>query len=261
MVHNLRFDLQVDNFSRFFSLEVSKMTAEQKGNIPPEILSKLFKTDGTVTEKPMSFLHQLYVLYQGIGKEIFIVVKDEDKGLGIDDFNKFQKEQKKRKRTQDAAEYFLSKGVMVLGNTELLDWLSYLNSVTLSPAYKFALSIKNKKSAKIKEVNKEFSFFCNLLMTYEGNKKRIIRQENLTMPELYVLYYLADGKEKRSTPSYVEVYRNAINASRKQILNAFKSLTVKKYIDSWGNARATSYKITSLGKEFLYKIIHKYMMS
>jgi len=250
MKHNLKFDLQVDGFNKLFYLELAKMTATQKQNLLPEVLSKLFKIDGKPTEKKLSFLQQLYVLYQGIGKEIFIVIKDEESGIGIEDFSKFQKQQKKRSRTTDAAEYYLSKGLMVLGGAELMDWLSYLNSVSLSPAYKYALALKNAKGAKIKEANKEFSFFCNLLMTYEGNKKRITRQDNISIPELYVLLYMADGREKRSTPAYIEVYRNSINASRKQLLDAFKKLVTIKYLESFGKAR-----------EALYRIINKYVIS
>lgn len=261
MKHSLKFDIQVDNFNGLFTLAVSQMTTEQKRNLPPEILAKLFKISGQPSQKKLNFLQQLYVLCQGGGKEVYVVVGDEEKGIGIADFEKFKREQKRHKISQEAADYYLSKGVMVLGNRELMDWLSYLNSVSISPAYKYALSLKNVKAPKIKEVNKEFSYFCNLIMTYEGNKKRIVRQEGITIPELYILLYLSDGKEKRATASYVEVYRNSVNASRKQLLEAFKKLVMLGYAESFGKARATNYRISAKGKEKLYGIIHKHMIA
>lgn len=261
MTHNFKFDIQIDNFSSYFVDAIENMTEEQRNNLPPELLTKLFKINGEPTQRKLHFLQELYILSQGLEKKIFVVVQDGENGLGISDYEKFAKEQKRRKYSVDAAEHLMARGAMVLGNKELIDWISYLNLVSISPAYKYAVSLKNIKSPQVREINREFSYFCNLLLNYEGNKKRIIRHDGITIPELYVLYYLADSREKRSTPAYIDVYRNSVNASRKQILHAFKTLTTKGLVESYGKARATTYKITMKGKERLYRIIHKYMIA
>lgn len=261
MLYDLKFDLEVDNFSRLFSLQVSKMTEEQKKKLPTEILAKLFKIDGLPTERRMNFLLRLFILYQALDKQIYLLLLDDEKGLGIEDFSRFQKEQKRRRYSQEAGEHYLSKGMMVFGKKDLIEYVSYLNYLSTSPIYKYLLSIKKSKSSRSPETSKEFSYVCNFLINYEGSKKKIARQENINVPDLYVLYYLSDGREKTATPAYVEVFRNCANASRKQILNAFKKLTSIGYIEATGKARATTYRISPSGKELLYRIIYKYMIA
>lgn len=261
MLYDLRFDLQVDNFNRLFSLEISKMTDDQKKKLPAEILAKIFKIGGSPTERNMNFMLRLFILYQALGKQIYLVLLDENATLGISDFEKFQKEQKRRKYSEGAAEHYLSKGIMVVGNKDLIEYISYLNYLSTSPVYKYLISMKNHKSARMPDTSKEFSYICNFLINYEGNKKKIARHENINVPDLYVLYYLADGREKTATPAYIEVFRYCANASRKQILDAFKKLNTMGYIQSVGKARATTYRISPSGKELLYRIIYKYMIA
>lgn len=237
------------------------MRPDQKANIPPEVLAKVFLKDGKISTKQFNFLMMLYMLNQGNGKKVVVAVLDDEHGMGVEQFYKFKKGIKKNKIPDGMVDACIASGDMVFSDSELMGWLSLINGACMSPAYKYALSIKNTSAPKVTNKAKEFSYICGMLMNYEGNKKRITRQENISIPELYILYYLSDGNEKRGVPLFTEVYKNAVNASRKQIFEGLKRLRETGLITMSGGKKNALYKITATGKERIYKMVSKYVIA
>lgn len=254
-------DLQVDNFVRFFENELSGMTANQREKIPFELMDKLFRRNGELTTHRLTFLQQLYVLTKALDEEVYILIKRNDNDLSFEDFEKYQKNKKKKEITIDEANYYLGKGVFVLSGRELMDWMSHLNNLSLSSAYNYGLRLKKTREPNLPIHEKEFRYFANLLSYYEGNKRKIIKYRQLQMPEWYILLYLCDGKSKGATAVYDEIYKDAINSSRKTILDAFKKLISRKYIQKFNKGKNTVYEITMAGKEEVKQIIRKYILT
>ncbi len=253
-------DFRVENFDRFFEYKVKNSTTEQRERLPFSIGQRLFRKDGTLTTSRLNFLQQLYILSQGIDSEIFLLVKNKDTGLGVVEFEKFQKNIKQRKYTQDESDDYFGKGIMVLAGKDVIDWMSHINGVSLSAPYNFALRMANTRDQKMPAHEKELVYFAKMISTYEGNKKRIIKDRQLSMPEWYILLYLCDGKERSATNVYEEVYAGALNASRAPILASFKKLVMRGYIQIFGKGKATTYSITPIGKAEIKTVIKKYII-
>lgn len=258
----MRFELQVDNFRRFFDSKVSGMTEANKEKLPAEILSSLFKHDGTITTRMFSFIQQVYILSKSGLSKIFILIEDTENGIGITDFEKFKKQQKSRQIDSKQADHYLAKGVMVISGEDVVDYTTQINRISLSAPMNYALKLKEtNKPHRINDSDQAFCYLTEMLSNYEGNKKKLVRRHLLNIPDWYVLLYLADGKEKGATPMYKHVFVNAINSSRKQILTSFRKLLNLSYIKSFGKGRNTVYKITYLGKSILSELLIKYVIT
>ncbi|GAC1491043.1 MAG: hypothetical protein NVS1B13_20970 [Flavisolibacter sp.] len=150
---------------------------------------------------------------------------------------------------------------MVLANQELTTWMGHINRVSVSPAYNYALKLRNTKSVtRVASYKKELNFFADLIMQYDGNKKKMLMQTGITVPDLYVLAYMHDEREKSSSPCYKEVFREGYFASRKPILESFNKLTSMGYLQTFNKNRYQTYKITALGKNTFNECVIKYML-
>lgn len=236
------------------------MTPGQRENLPPELVSKIFRRDGKVTTQKLNFLQKMFILSKGMGKDIFILMKDPEKGLGVYDFDKFSKHRQDRNFDMEQADYYLSKGTVVMSNKELMEYVAHVNGVSTSPAYNYALKLKNPKAEKSTDYGKELGYLIKLIKNYEGNKRKIVTQKSLTVPDLYVLYYLQDGKERGATKAYTEDFKDSYNSSRQQILNAFKKLVSLEYIQKFGQGKIVTYKITTAGRVKLAEVFKKYVL-
>lgn len=243
-----------------FLEEMGRATPSQRERMPAGMAVKVFKKSGLVTTKRLHFLQQLYILQLCLNKKIFIVVEGEGDGMGVEDFERHKKDMKKSQYPSAEAGVFLSTGTMVVGNKELIEWMGYLNNYFVGPAMNYALKLKNSQPVKFGSYLKEMVYFMSVLANYEGNKKKIIRHAGVTIPDWYVLMYLYDGKEKRAPDVYDRFYKDAINASRKQIMDSFKKNVHNGNVQAIGKAKATVYKITALGKSVVNDIVHKYII-
>lgn len=260
MPRPFKIDLHVDNFEKYFALKAQGMSESQKERLPVEISARVFKKGGRVSEALMPFLQQLYVLQKGLGSEIFIVIKDPDIGIGFSDFEKFQKQQNGSRTDITEAQHYLAAGVMVLGNKELMDWIAHLNFVSMSPYYNYIIKLKNSPYVKLPNHNEEVVRLCEMLSKYDGSKRKLLKDKNISVPEWYILMYLADGKQKGAVGAYRDTFSSAYNATRPQLHNAFKRLVSSGYIQSEGSAKKKSYKITAFGRTLIREIFHKYII-
>lgn len=257
---DFKFDFQADNFRRFFDFKVAQMTNAQKENIPAELLAKIFRRDGKITTKYISFVQQLYILAQSQLSNVFVCIEDRDSGIGMEEYTKFKRKQNGRKSDAEQAEQYLAHGSMTLVNKDVAAYLTHLNAVSFSRAMNYILKLKNTKQPLLPDLETEFIFITNVLANYEGSKKKMIRRDQLSMPEWYVLLYLCDGEEKGGAAIYRYKYLDAINASRLQILKAFKKLIAMNYIQGFGKTKKATYKITYLGKSKVTEMFRKYIL-
>lgn len=253
-------DLNADNFNLFFAEQASSMTPGQRENLPPELLSKIFRRDGKVSTQKLNFLQKMYILSKGMGKDIFILMKDPDKGMGVYDFDRFSKHRQEREFDMEQADYYVSKGAIVMSGNELIEYVAHVNGVSVSPAYNYAVKLKNSKAEKMPDYEKELGYIVKILKNYEGNKRKIVTQKLLTVPDLYVLYYLNDGTERGATKAYTDDFKYSFNSSRQQILNAFRKLCGLGYIQKYGEGKFVTYKITAIGKVKLAEVLKKYVL-
>ena len=135
-----------------------------------------------------------------------------------------------------------------------------MNNVTASASYQYALKIKNAVPTTFPKFQKEFLYFIEIFVKYEGSKKKIISETGISMSELFVLFYLYNGKDRSATPTYDYIYKGSFQSSRATILRAFKSLKEKTLLQQTGKTNMAVYKITPLGKVKVNEIIHKYII-
>ena len=256
----LKFDIQIENLRRFFDYKVAQMTPAQREKLPSEILFRLFNKEGKLTKKPISFLEQIYVLTQSGMSNFFLQVEDVDNGVGVAELEKFKRKQNARRYDLAQAEKYLSHGNLILIGKDVADWYNQMNGVSLSGAMNYALKLKGTSAPKMSEKEVEFAYVCSMFAKYESNKKKIIHREQMTMPDLYVLLYLADDKEKNGSYIYKQAFIDATNSSKILILRAFRKLVMLGYINRFGAAKKTTYKITYLGKSAVSELFRKYIL-
>lgn len=261
-MQKLRFDILNENLDLYFADNAAKLNEEQIGGLPELIKFKLFRSRNSFNEKntsKLTLLQKLYVLIKSCKKKWYIVVEDEENGLSIEDFNVFKKSIKKRELTITNSERLQLSGDFILGSKELMESLAFLNYLSVSNAYKFAIKGKNLKSDFV-EFKKTASYFTKLLIFYESNKKKMVMQKGFKMPEFYTLLYFYDGVKKKGADVYNIVFKHAYNSSKSQINTGLTRLHHKGYLTKFGSVRHTEYSITPLGIEAVNEILSKYVL-
>lgn len=253
-----------ENFSLFFSEEVKNMHEYQKERLPKSLLFKVFKRGSTINPKNTSklrFVEKIYILWKALMGEFFIVIRRDEGGISTDDFTKIiQLKTDKDLGIESAQSLLISNGIFVTGGKELCEALGYLNQLSASPAYNYLLRAKNSQRSKISEWRQSSVYISRFLANYEATKKKLVMNTGISMPEFYVLLYLYDGTERKSSEIYLVKFKYSYNSSRSQIQRAFVTLQNKGYIIQNGNRKWTKLKITSLGCHFLDEIIEKYLV-
>ena len=238
----------------------AKLTTKQKEELPHILSYRLRKKTGKSAFYKFTFFQKWFVLFKAMNKRVFIVIEDEELGLTTEDYIKWKAQQKKRVFDSEDAKNLVANGICVLGNQQLCDWLGYINNVSVSAAYQYALRISAAKPINFPEYRKEFSFFTEMLVRYEGSKKKMIGENNMTMAEVFVLLYLYDGKERIATPTYEYVFKGSFQSSRATILRAFKRLKNMDLLQMVGTTKDAKWRITPLGKQRVNEIISRYIL-
>lgn len=259
-----RFDISSENLDLYFADQIPHLTPESKDGLPRDIIFKLFRKGGefnsTSTSK-LGFLAKLYVLWRALNKRWWIVIEDEDRGLTPGQFMDLRKASKKRDYGVEQAQTLVMSGTLVLASKELGDTLTFLNSLSSSPAYNYLVKTKNSTKNEVTESNKNDIYVARFLVNYEGRKKDIVAQTGLSMPELYVLMALYHGGEVSGATLYNQVYKRAYQSSPAKIKLAFGTLQRRKYINKYGITRGAKLQITPTGKSVMRGIMDKYLLN
>lgn len=257
-------DIGGENFDLYFAREIEKITPEAKDKLPADIRFKLFRRGGEWNSKSTSrlrFLERLLVFLLSLKKEFILVVADEEKGIGLDQFIELRKSIKDRDLSVYAGDQVIQKGSFYLGDRELMSAVQYLNQVSTSPAYNFLLRAKNLPENNYDKADKEMLHITRFLMFWEGNKKTAVASTGLAMAEIYVLLYLFDGKEKPGSELYQDKLKRAYQATSSKIRLAFTTLYHKGLITKYGGTKGLKLQITSPGKVVARQIITKYAVN
>ncbi len=264
MAAKTKFDIQSENFDIFFLSTIEKMTEAQRSLLPKDLQYKIFKSSGKLDLKntnTLNFLSKAYVLWKAMGVEFTIVARGKkEEGADPEEFLKFTKLITDRENCQNEIGTLLTNAVFVLGNKDLADTVSFLNSKSTSPAYKVMTKAKNTPSSKVSAYKNQVEYLCRFIVNYEGIKKRIVMEKGLTMPEWYVLMCLYGGGETHSSTLHKEILRYAYNSSNTQIISAFSMLENKGMLVKIGPKSTMKLKITHLGTDLVNQIMEKYII-
>lgn len=254
-----RIDISNDNFDHFFAKESALLTEKQRELLPRDFYFKLFKRGGTfdtTSTSKLSFLSKIFILIKALRKRVIILVEDE-KGMDEEEYFKYKKLIKSRDYSVSRSEDLIEDAIFVLANKEIIDTYSYLNLISVSPAYSYLVKAKNVPKNRVAEYKKQMEYVCKFITNYESNRKRIHMNSGLNISEWMVLIALYHGKEVVSSTLYNEIYKYTFNSSKTKIKVAFGTLQQKNYIQKTGQSKGSKIRITAFGIDKINEELQK----
>ena len=258
------FDIDCEPLDLHFVHEMEKISITAKSELPKDVAFKMFRGGGkfrTQSTSRLGFLAKLYILWKALNKRWWIMIEDEDNGMTTGQFLELRKAYKKKDYSPEQANILKSTGTLVLASKELGDNMTYLNRLSASGAYNYVMKGKNAPKSKTTEDDKERSYIAKFLAGYEGQKKNIVSNTGLLIPEFYVLLLLFDGKDVPTSFIYREKFRRAYQSSPNKIKMAFSTLQARGLVTKNGVIRGATLQITSSGKELLNSVLEKYILN
>lgn len=262
-MEKLRLDIISENFDQYFEKICGTMGVNEKSQIPIPILSRLFYGKGKVNQKTMDrigFLGKVFVLFKAIQKRIFIVVEgnDSEGAISVKDFVNFRSNVKEHEYGEDISRQMLTHAHFVVGGKELMDGIAYMNDVCTGPAYNYLTRLKNTRKESISTWKIQREYVVNFLLTFESNKKKWIKEYDISMHEFLVLMYIYTGKDFTGSEIYNKALVNAHYSGASKIREAISSLKNRRYLTKQGVTSGATFRITALGKHIIDQILDKY---
>lgn len=258
------FDIDCEALDIFFDHEMGKISSTAKAELPRDVAFKLFRGGGKLNTKSTSklgFIAKLYVLWKALNKRWWIVIEDEERGMTPGQFMELRKAYRKRDYGLDQARALMASGSLVLANKELGNACSYLNQLSVSPAYNYLVKAKNTPTNKVDKSEQELAYIAKFITFYEGQKKNLVANMGLVMPEFYVLLCLYDGNEVSGNQIYQSRFKRAYQSSPGKIRLAFSTLQSRGFIIKHGRTRGATLQITASGKETIRQCLIKYAVN
>lgn len=256
------FDLQVENFNGYFEFLVKGMSEEQRNKIPENLKKKLIsQTNGKIRPNKLKYLEQLFIIERALGRHTYTVIESGvgEEAMSVDHYRKYIEQAKTNNTLNSEVTIMMNDGAFVLGGRDLMRWMFHLNDVCVSGAYNYALKLRNIKPENLFKERKSLLYFIKMLLAYEGNKRKIIRDYSISMADFFCLLYFYDADNKKASPLYEEILASAIGINKFTIIKALKSINDKKYIERYGVGQNTNYSITSFGINIVNDILVKYV--
>lgn len=254
-----KLNIQQDNFDIYFANQVMHLTEQQKSKLPKTILMKLYKGGSEFNPRntyQLGTLERLLVLNKALGKRIHFSVED-DAGVSLKEYDEFRDNLRKLpnesfdKETFDAA-FFLS-------NKELTDGFDYLSDLYSTPMYAHHRKLKNMPRSKVKFFKEKMQYISRMFFNYEKQKKIMVMQCGLNMPELLVLLYLYNANGYTPTSQlHKKELKHCFQSSTTRLKEAFSSLQSKGFVHKKGNTKSSELSISQLGIEKVTDIIFTY---
>lgn len=257
-----QFDIRSENWEGYFNYLVKQMSMEQRSKIPDNLKRKLIsQTNGKLRPDKLSFVETLFLMTRAFDKKWYIVVENtgEDDVVSKAHFDEYKRQITYNEMSGSEPDKILRGGAFILGDRDLMRCLFHMNDMCVSGAYNYALKLRNATPKNIYKDKKALFYFVNLLLYFDGNKRRIIREFNISMAEMYCLFYLYDGVQKKISPLYEEILPNALAVNKASLLRALKSVVDKKYVERYGTGQHTNYSITSFGISIVNDILVKHV--
>ncbi len=257
-------DLNSENFDLYFYHQLEKMTTAGKEKLPKDVVSILWRRDGTINKqgfKKFNFIHRMYILFVAGNKHLITVVRDDVGGFSPEQFCEYYNALNKKNWSVDAAGKFTIDPNFVLANKELYECFSYLNYLFNSPAYHYLNKLKRPIPNKMVDATEKMVDAVRLLRTWEGNKKRWVSEMNISVPEVYVLISLYGEREVAGSTIYKNTFQRAFQSSPTKIKMSFGTLQNRGLIERIGVSKYALFRITPLGIETLNRILVKYYLN
>lgn len=259
-----RINIECDNFDFYFLKCFENITLAGREAIPKDIFFKLFDSKGNPRIEVihrLPFLTKLFILWQSFNKKWWVVVQDEADGLGLEEFKEYLKSIKKRDFSLGRSTEFEKDGNFYLANKQLGDVFSYLNSLSVSPAYNYLVKGKNKTSTKSADWSEQVEYIAAFISNYESNRKKMALATNISMPEWFVLTSLFHGKEMVGAILYTQKFKKAFQSSPSRIKTSFGSLQSKGLIEKIGANKGATLKITALGRSKVVQMLERFALN
>lgn len=252
-------DIYVPNFDDMLLEKLERATPDQIEVMPSTLRFKVFKKGKASIDK-MNFFEKLYILSVCFKQNVVIATMDEDAGISGKDFNKALQAQKGKLNNKELLENMQIPALFVQSDKELMrSWL-YMNYVQCSEIYTLIKGAhpreKSKRELKYIAYQRALAGVMKTICTYEGQKKSVIIQFKISVPELYALLYFYDG-EKTGKDFYTVAFRHAYTSNRGDLGGALKKLHTEGYLDRRGTLKQLKYSITSKGIELVTRVMNK----
>lgn len=254
-----KYDFYNENFEQYFRNTIFSMSPEQSNNIPEALRIKMFlnkKSPGS----SLSYNEKIYILSTAFNKSTFIVISDNELGIGQRELTMAVQAQKAEITNTELLKNERIKACFVLSDKNMITPFSYINHVYSTEIYQLINKIisdqVSMKDSFHKTSKKVMNGVLRLIRSYERNKKMIIVDFKLDVAELYALMYFSSG-EKLGVDFYNGDFKYSYNANYRSMFNALTNLTKRGYLTRRGSARLPKYSLTAKGMDTINKIMER----
>ena len=253
------------HFDSWFLELLTNITPEQKERLPLDLLRTLDKGAAHAL-KSLNIIRKQYILAVAFKKATITIMEDEQNGLGIKDWIQLHKTYRGKGNIGEMVDTCRLHGAFFLGNHDLMKFLSYVNFVHSNNLYLLGTGIaempkgRTKLDNRIKKIHELIGSLSELLIHYEGNKKRMKLEYDIDQPEWYALMYFYRHIEKRSREFIHETFIYAQASSIANLKNALTNLKQKKLLDFRGGSKDRRYFLTLSGRELYEKIVNRIVL-
>ncbi len=257
------YTLVSEGFDNYFNGLISNATEEQREAMPEDIFFKFKRNkEGRYLDVgKTNFFEKLSILWKVFKKDIYIFIRDDENGITGDDFRQWEREELARAYNDKNARDLITRAEFVLGANDICNGMHFRRMVGASGMFRYLTENRGQKVSSTALARNGLRDLCRMLIYYEGSKKKMAREVNLTVPEWYILLHFSDGVEKKGSQVYSGLYFHAFNASQAQMLNGLKRLTHAGFIQKFGVTNIATYRITALGMDLINKVVTKYVLN
>lgn len=262
-IQTRKWEIDNENFDHYLTELFKGMSDAQKSKLPIDLSIKFDKGVKQAISL-LTFVQKLYVLSVAFGKDISLIIEDE-KGINEKTFTSIKKSEAGKKKTGELVDEFRTAGAFFLGNHDLMNWLEYANMVCATPMYKLMSGYKSEMKdrsrvqQRAKTTKESVGGILEMLVHYEGNKKRMATDYDISPGEWYALMFFYMG-ESIPTTFYDDKFLYSYLSNRRSLSVALTSLKRKGMLDTRGESRNIKYYITPKGREMLIKIMERIVL-
>lgn len=257
-IQNRKWELENPNFDHYVKALFSEMTEAQRSMLPPDLSYKVGKGSKYSTSM-LTFVQKLWILSTIYNKRVSLIIEDE-KGIPVNAFKKILQAQHGKIATRELVDEFRHAGAFFLGDHDLMSWFEYANMVCATPMYKlmtgYKADLKDRSKVQVRHQRIQEATYgmLKMLVHYEGNKKRMSSDYDVTMPEWYALMFFYE--QESTMAKFQETFKYAYISNTKDLYGAITKLKRKDMIGSRGTSkRYFKYYITPKGKEMVIRLM------
>jgi len=254
-----KYDIYNENFENYFRDLMATISLEQRERLPDDLLHKIFKK-GVLNTGDLSFKEKTYILSIAFNKHTTIVIEDERNGLTEKDFKASTRAQAGRITNTEVLENPSVRSSFILSDKELFNSIMYINHLQCTDIYRLIRRInpkeRNKRDKSFAETREALRGLTTLLLSYEKNKKRLVMEHGLDVPQIYALLFFAGG-ERLGTDFYNREFKYAYSANARLLAKTLTGMHAKGLLKRRGGRKLVKYDLSARGIAILDKVLNK----